>query len=196
MDKEYFNREYYDRFYLNVNTRIRDKKNIPALADFIFGYLRHLGLPMRSILDVGCGLGEWKNALASRYPKARFCGVEYSDYLCKKFGWQKGSVIDFSLGKKFDLVVCQSVLQYLDDADAEKAIENLARHCRGALYLEVVTEKDWHHHCDRSATDDAIHLRTGKWYRKELSRHFRTLGGGLFLAKDAPAVLWEMEEGV
>jgi len=193
MNKEYFNRDYYKRFYLNAKTRIRDKKNIPVLAGFIFSYLRHLGLPLRNVLDVGCSLGEWKQSIYSQCPKTKYDGIEYSEYLCKKFDWKQGSVVDFSLKKKYDLVICQSVLQYLPSRDTLKAIHNLALHCRGALYLEVVTKKDWHHHCDQNATDDAIRLRTGTWYRRELSKYFRSIGGGLFLVKDAPAILWELE---
>jgi len=164
------------------------------LADFIFSYLRRLHLPIRTILDVGCGLGEWRVALSKRYPKSRFQGIEYSNYLCRELGWKHGSAIDFKLSKTYDLVICQSVLQYLTDHDAQRALRNLARHCHGALYLEVVTKKDWHHHCDQRTTDDRIHLRSGMWYRNELKSYFRTLGGGLFLAKKASAVLWEMEE--
>jgi trans-aconitate methyltransferase len=194
-DSEYFNSGYYKKFYLNRKTRVRDEKNIVGLADFIFSYLRYLDLPCKTVLDVGCGLGEWKTALSNRSPKSRFQGIEYSNYLCNKFGWKHGSAVDFRLSKTFDLVICQSVLQYLPDSDAKKALKNLARHCHGALYLEVVTKKDWLHNCDRTATDNHFYLRPGEWYRKELKPYFRTLGGGLFLAKKAPAVLWEMEEG-
>jgi trans-aconitate methyltransferase len=193
MEKDYFNRDYYKRFYVNRATRIRDTTNIPDLADFVFSYLRHLHLPVRTVLDVGCGLGEWKIACEKAYPKSRFQGIEYSGYLCGKLGWKQGSAVDFKLSRTYDLVICQSVLQYLTDHDARRALRNLARHCHGALYLEVVTKKDWHDHCDQRVTDDNIHLRTGAWYRRELRSRFRTLGGGLFITKKAPAVLWEME---
>ena len=31
------------------------------------------------------------------------------------------------------------------------------------------------------------------WYRRGLARHFRTLGGGLFLHREADAVLYALE---
>jgi chemotaxis methyl-accepting protein methylase len=192
-EKEYFNQAYYKKFYINKKTRVRGEKTIPDLADFIFSYMRHLQLPIRSVLDAGCGLGEWKKAVMAHCPRAAYRGVEYSEYLCNRYGWQQGSVVDFKLSKEFDLVICQSVLQYLNNRDAKKAIANLARHCAGALYLEIITKKDWLENCDQRVTDDKIRLRTGSWYRTELGRYFRAVGGGLFLAKSAPVVLWELE---
>ena len=93
-------------------------------SDFaaIAGWIR----PDARVLDLGCGMGHWRTALEKLAPKARHRGVEYSDYLCERFGWEKGSAVDFAPGRTFDLVVCQGVLQYLDDRAAARAIDNLA----------------------------------------------------------------------
>jgi chemotaxis methyl-accepting protein methylase len=102
-------------------------------------------------------------------------------------------VIDYSPKKPADLVVCYDVLQYLDDRDAARAIANLSRLTRAALYVSALTREDWRENCDRSRTDRAVHLRTGDWYRRRLKRNFRYLGFGVWLRKGVTALLWDME---
>ena len=43
----------------------------------------------------------------------------------------------------YDLVICYDVLQYLRDAEASRAIVNLGRVCRAALYVSALTTEDW-----------------------------------------------------
>ena len=150
---------------------------------------------MKRVVDLGCGLGKWQGLLAKRHPRADYTGVEYSPYLCGKYGWTRGSAADFQGRGLYDLVLCQSVIQYLGDEDARLAVANMARLCRGAVYLEIITKRDWRDHCDRKATDGQVHLRAGAWYRDLLAPHFRNAGGGLFLPRDSGAVLYELESG-
>lgn len=191
-----FDAAYYRKFYLDPATKVRNASGQANLARFVFGYLAHLGLPVRRALDLGCGLGQWRKELAKHHPAASYQGVEYSPYLCGKFGWDQGSVADYKGRGSYDLVICQSVFQYLDDKQAKAGIDNLGRLCRGAVYLEIITALDWRKHCNREMTDGNIFLREGAWYRKHLDRHFRSAGGGLFLPRKSPAVLYELEGGL
>lgn len=188
-----FDAGFFRRFYLKPGTRVREASGQIRLARFVFAYMGYLGLPVRRVLDLGCGLGAWQRDVARSHPEARYQGVEASDYLCAKFGWKRGTVADYRDRGRFDLVICQSVLQYLSDGEVRRGVENMARLCRGALYLETVTRLDWEANCDRKATDGRIHLRDGAWYRRQLGRHFRSVGGGVFLPKDSPVVLYELE---
>ncbi|HKP95776.1 MAG TPA: class I SAM-dependent methyltransferase [Fibrobacteria bacterium] len=190
-----FNEAYYRRYYRNPETRVRSAAADGRLARFVFGYLEHLGIPVRRVVDLGCGLGQWRGRLALHHPRAAYTGVDISPYLCAKYGWEESSAADFRGRGRYDLVLCQSVFQYLGDAEARIAVENLARLCRGALYLEIITEEDWELHCNRRMTDGNVHLRGAGWYRKLLGRRFRSAGGGIFLPKDSPAVLYELERG-
>ena len=195
---EHFDADYYRRFYADPRTRVSDLAAVRKLVAYVAAYLRFLGVPVRSILDVGCGLGHWRTAARTAWPRARHHGVEYSAELCARFGWTRGSVVDFDpttlrTEGTFDLVVCQGVLQYLDDRDAAKAIHNLGRWCGGALYLEALTKLDWQQNCDKSRTDGNVHLRTGAWYRQRLGRHFVDCGGGVFCSRNAGVTLFELE---
>jgi SAM-dependent methyltransferase len=188
-----FDEAYYRRFYVDRPTRAQHPSDVRRLAAFVFAYLNYLRIPVRRVLDVGCGLGRWHGAVAQHHPRAAYTGVEPSAYLCEKYGWQRGSVTDYRARGRYDLVVCQSVLQYLDDADVHRAIANMARLCRGALYLEITTRGDLQRYADRARTDTDIHVRTADWYRRALRPHFRSAGGGVFLPNDSPVVLYELE---
>lgn len=194
MSLDRFDKAYFDRYYRNPKTRVITKKGVEKLTAFVASYLKHIGLRVRRILDIGCGVGLWQEALKRQLPNASYLGVELSDHACQKYGWTKGSVVNFKARGAFDLVICQGVLQYLDDREARKAIANLATLTRGALYLEVLTAADWESNCDRRATDGDVYLRSGSWYRRQLSRYFRNCGGGLFLVPDAEAMLYELEQ--
>jgi len=189
---ERFDARYYQRFYRNPATRATTRQAVRRQAAFVAAYARHMGLPVRRILDIGCGLGWMLSALQHEYPKARCVGVEYSAHLCATQGWQRGSVTDFACATPFDLVVCHDVLPSLDDADCARAIDNLARLCRGALYLGVLTAEDWQR-CDRARTDADVYLRPAAWYRRRLRRHFDNAGGGIFLKRPVDLPLWALE---
>jgi SAM-dependent methyltransferase len=193
-----FGRAYYNRYYGNAATRVSDLAEIRRLAAFVAAYLRYLDVPVRSILDVGCGVGHWRTAAQKQWPRARYHGVEHSEHLCGRFGWTHGSIVDFDprrrLGRAtFDLVVCQGVMQYLDDEAAAQALANLARWTDGALYLEALTETDWRENCDRERTDGDVFLRPGSFYRRHLTTHFQDCGGGVFVSRRAGITLFELE---
>jgi SAM-dependent methyltransferase len=190
---ECFDKRYYDRYYRDPRTRVTSQREIAVLGAFVCAYLDHLGQPVRRVLDAGCGLGYWRKVIADHYPGARYTGIELSAYLCRELGWTRASISDYRGRGRFDLVVCQGVLQYLDDREAARAIANLGRLCRGALYLEALTAEDWRDNCDRSATDGKVHLRPAHWYRARLARDFRACGGGVYLHRDSGAVLYALE---
>ena len=95
--------------------------------------------------------------------------------------------------RKYDLVVCQSVLQYLDDADAATAIDTLAIACRGLLLFDAPTIADRDGVIDPTGTDLDVHWRTGNWYRRRLSVGFIEIGGALWLSRECPAAFFELE---
>ena len=188
-----FDAAYYERFYLDPRTRVADPPDDEVRARFLCAYLDLLGIRVRRVLDLGCGLGRLRGPLCKHFPGAVYTGVEVSEHLCAELGWVHGSAATFRSGGRFDLVVCQDVLQYLDDAEAEQAIGNFARHCRGALFFGVLTREDWEENCDQARTDGSGYLREGAWYRRRLAPAFTCAGGGVFVARRAGIVTFELD---
>ena len=189
-----FDHAYYRRFYGDPETRVTEDGETTKLARFVLSYLEYLGVEVESALDLGCGNGRWGRALRTLQPELSYTGVEISEAMCAEHGWHHGSVADWR-GATADLVICHGVLQYLSDAAAARAIENLARHAELAVYVEVVTQEDWAHNVDKRLTDGDINLRRAKWYRKKLAEHFDAAGGGVYLPKGGRVVLYELEKG-
>lgn len=193
MTKTTFNAAYFRKYYFNAATRVTSAAEMRGRAQLIAAILRHADIPVRTILDAGCGIGLLRKPFAAAIPRARYTGLEASEYLCDRYKWTRGSVTDFAPRSPSDLVICYDVLQYLDDGDASRAIVNLAKLTRAALYVSALTREDWRENCDRVRTDRAVHLRPGDWYRRRLRKRFNYLGFGVWLRKDVSAILWDLE---
>jgi 2-polyprenyl-3-methyl-5-hydroxy-6-metoxy-1,4-benzoquinol methylase len=188
-----FDSAYFRKYYFDAATRVTSAAEMGRRAQLIVAVVRHAGVPVRTILDAGCGVGLLRKPFAAALPRARYRGLEASEYLCARYGWTLGSVVDFAARAPSDLVVCYDVLQYLGDRDAARAIANLARLGRAAVYVSALTVEDWRANCDRARTDRSVHLRSGNWYRRRLQKHFHYLGFGVWLRKDVTAIVWDME---
>ena len=189
-----FDAGFYRRFYLDPKTRVVTPAEMARRADLVAAFARHGELPVRSILDVGCGLGLMREQLRRHFPKARYVGLEVSEYLCARHGWIHGSVTTFEAERPFDLVVCYDVLQYLDARQAAAALSNLATLCDGVLHFGVLTQEDWELYCDKRRTDRLVHVRPAGWYRRRLARSFINAGSGMFVRRGAPIHLWELDQ--
>jgi len=189
-----FNQAYYRRYYRDPVTRVAGAEEADKSAALALAFAGRHGLTIRRVVDLGCGLGHWRKALEARVKRLRYDGVEWSEYLCRRYGWIHSSAAEYRSDKSYDLAVCQSVLQYLDDKAATKAMANLGRLTHGLLYFEVLTLEDWRFRVDRKKTDGAVHLRPTAWYRQKLSSRFIPLGGGFFAHKRARLTLYTLEE--
>lgn len=189
-----FDASFYRRFYLDPRTRVVSRAEMTRRADLIAAFVRHGDYRVRTILDVGCGLGLMRPALLRHFPRARYNGLEVSRYLCDRHGWELGSAATFESPQPFDLVVCYDVLQYLAAREAAAALRNLGRLCAGVLHFGVLTTQDWELYCDRTNTDRDVHIRPGEWYRRRLAPCFINAGSGMFVRRSAPIHLWELDQ--
>ena len=81
-----------------------------------------LGRPIRSVLDVGCGEGNWRAPLRRLRPTVHYEGVDPSTYAVARYGRRRQlhlggitSLQELPLRASYDLVVCCGMLNYLDE---------------------------------------------------------------------------------
>ena len=188
-----FDEAYYHRFYENPKTRIYGAKEHAHLAQYVFSFAQWNDLPVQSVLDVGAGIGLWKNWIAKNMKEVEYTGTEVSQAMCKKHGYLHRDIARWRDRKKHDLIVCHGVLQYLPDPDVAPAVANIAAMSRGLVYVEVTTRQDLRDRCDTTRTDTNIFVRNGSYYRGILSKHLLSVGAGLWWVKDRPPPFYELE---
>lgn len=191
MPRQRFDASYYRRFY--SSTPVHSRKKVEELAAAVHAMCSWWDVPVKSMLDVGAGLGYWRDWYAKTHPRIKRLSVDISEHACEKFGHEQRDISEWRPRIPFDLVVCHGVLQYLTASQAERAISNLAAATRHVLYLEVPTTDDLRHSVDATSTDLDVHSRSGAWYRKRLAVHFDQAGAGLWVKRDGAVVLYELE---
>jgi trans-aconitate methyltransferase len=172
---------------------VHDRRSIARLATGVLSLAAWWRIPVRSVLDVGAGKGYWRDALEVTHPSVRYHGIDVSEHASRRYGHEHADLSTWQPARRYDLVVCQSVIQYLDDRAASHAIDTLAAACRGLLYVEMPTVEDREGAIDESATDLDVHWRTASWYRRCLGRGFVEIGGGMWLSRECPAVFLALE---
>jgi trans-aconitate methyltransferase len=186
-----FDAAYYRRFYRD--RPVHDRRRIARLAEGVTGLCGWWGVRLRRVLDVGAGTGLWRDWFSQSRPSVSYQSIDSSEYACRRYGHEHRDISTWRPARQADLVICQGVLQYLDDRACRGAIANLGAATRGLLYLEVPTERDRDEVVDRDATDLEINWRSGSWYRRRLQRDFVEVGCGLFAARAAGLNFYELE---
>lgn len=188
-----FDARFYQRFYMNPRTRVTTQQEMARRAGMVAALVKQLELPVKRILDAGCGLGWLRAPLLDAFPEATYIGLEVSEHLCQEHGWVNESLADYRPRARFDLIICYDVMQYLSDREGARAMANLARLSRGALYFHAPTQEDWAENADRDTSDSDITLRSASWYRSRLARHFEHAGFGVHVRRGVPWGQWELE---
>jgi hypothetical protein len=188
-----FDEAYYRRFYKDPSTRVYDQKRHAKLVTGVVSLAEWFGLELREVLDLGAGLGWWGQWFKKHRKETKVLSTELERDICRKYGHVQADITTFRVEKKFDLVVCQGVLPYLDATGAEAALENIASMAGGLLYLEAITKDDMKDAIDAQRTDLRVELRPASWYRKRLAPHFREIGAGIYAARAAHLPFFALE---
>jgi trans-aconitate methyltransferase len=186
-----FDAAYYRRFY--GRRPVHDRRHIARLGEGVISLASWWRIPIRSVLDVGAGKGYWRDWLAETRPTVRYHGIDTSEYACRRYHHELADIAVWRPRRRYDLVVCQSVIQYLDDGGAAKAIVTLGDACSGLLLFDAPTVADRETVIDPSSTDLDVRWRTGSWYRKRLTVGFTEIGGGLWLSRECHVPFFELE---
>jgi len=112
-------------------------------------FLNETGMPKewfkgKHCLDVGCGMGRWMSAL--KQLDADVIGTDISEEavkMSKKYGRViKSDLFNLQLAEQFDFVICDGVLQCLEDS--RKGFHELLKYCKpdGIVHISVYEWKN------------------------------------------------------
>ncbi|MCE9616418.1 MAG: class I SAM-dependent methyltransferase [Lentisphaerae bacterium] len=99
-----------------------------------------------TVLDVGCGRGDFTRRLKAEFPAARVLGVDFSEPMLDLarqqappgLAFRQAGLPDLALdGGSFDIVVCLNVFHHVLADDQEEALTSLCRLARMAVILEI-----------------------------------------------------------
>lgn len=190
-----FDETYYSRFYEDPTTRVYAKEEHEPLARYVFSFAKWNGLEIESVLDVGAGVGLWRDWVKENAPGVTYKGTEVSQVMCERHGYEMQDIARWRDRRQYDLIVCQGVMQYLPDPDIAPAIANIAAMAQGLVFLEILTRADLRERADKTRTDCDVHVRNGSYYKGIISKHLITVGGGLYWPKQLEAPFWELDVG-
>ena len=150
--------------------RVKSSAELEREVDFVLHAAEHiLARPIRSVLDVGCGEGNWYPLLKARRPMLRYVGVDPSEYAVRRWGKRRnihlGAVDNLGVEGSFDLIVCCGVLNYLEADTLTRGLRQIAKRLDGVAYLDMYTASD-------AVTGDTqgAKRRVPSWYRERLQR--------------------------
>lgn len=192
-----YDRAYFDRWYRDPKTRVKSTAAIrrkAALALSVAEY--YLERPVRSILDVGCGEGNWFPALRSLRRGIRYTGVDASLYAVERYGKSRNirfgtfdTLEEIGLADEYDLIVCSDTLFYLPLEELKAGIASLAVRAAGVTFLELYTGED-------SLIGDfpTEGLQSADYYRRLLKKHgFLPVGSHCYLGPELRGAAMQME---
>ena len=86
MSGRVFDAEYYARFYEDPKTRVYSAEEHHHLAQYVFSFARWNQLELGRVLDVGAGIGLWRDWIAEHSPKSKYTGTEVSEVMAQRHG--------------------------------------------------------------------------------------------------------------
>jgi len=177
-----YDQRYFDKWYRHPRYRVKSPQELTRQAAFVVGAAEHmLGRTVRTVLDVGCGEGNWLAPLRHLRPGVQYTGVDASEYAVTRFGARRNirlGTIDaldrVRLRKDYDLILCVGMLNYLEPPQLRSGLGQLYDRARGLVYLELFTGSDRGVFGDTRST----RLRSPAWYRARI-REARFVSCGL-----------------
>lgn len=184
-DAEFYDKSYFDKWYRHPRHRVKSPRDIERQLRFVVAATEYLfERPLRKVLDVGAGEGQWGMALKRIRPGARYYGVDASEYAVARYGRKRnirlgsfGAVATLGLPDDFDLVLCCGVLNYVAPGELRSGLGAIRSLLVGAAYFEVFTSAD-------DATGDFSRRQAGApaWWRSLFRRAgYTPLGMHLYL---------------
>ena len=197
-DHSRYDRAYFDRWYRNPSTRVKSGAGIQRKAALTLSMAEYyLERPVKNVLDVGCGEGNWLPVLRKLRPKILYTGVDASSYAVERYGKKRGirlgsfgALEECGLEDSYDLIICSDTLFYLPLDELKKGLCFLAPLTAGVAFLELYTNKD-------SVIGDFPKkgLKSADFYGSLLARYgFLSVGSHCYLGPEIAHHAMEMEQ--
>lgn len=150
MSEKRYDQRYFDHWYRTPRQRVGlrsllERKVAMALAMAEY----HLGHPVRSVLDVGCGEGAWRAPLLKLRPHLHYTGLDASEYAIRRHGARRNlklvafaQLAELRPGPAVDLLVCSDVLHYLKSPEIRRGLSGFSELCDGVAFVEVFSRGD------------------------------------------------------
>lgn len=142
-DRGYFDRWYRDRRIASAADLVRTVALAVAITEQV------LARPIRSVLDVGAGEGRWQPLLRRLRPRARYAGVDSSEWAVGRWAQRRnlrlGSIdmLDqLGLDAPFDLIVASDILHYLPTPLLSAGVKQIVALLGGVAFLPTFTAHD------------------------------------------------------
>jgi SAM-dependent methyltransferase len=169
-----YDRHYFEKWYRNPRYRVKSPVELQRQVTFVLGAAEHvLARPVRTVLDVGCGEGNWRAPLVRMRRGIHYTGVDASEYAVARYGVRRNirlgsidSLHKMRLRQNYDLILCVGMLNYLEPSQLEAGLKHLYDRAGGLVYLELFTSADRGVFGDTRGT----RLRSPAWYRARLRK--------------------------
>ncbi len=147
---ERYDEAYFNKWYRSTRYRVKSAAELRRQASFVLSTAEWvLGGAVRTVLDVGCGEGQWGVALRSMRSSIKYEGVDPSEYAVRRYGKRRNIKLggienlgDVASRRSYDLIICCGMLNYLTTSQLSKGISNVAQLASGVAYLELFTSGD------------------------------------------------------
>jgi len=145
-----YDKAYFDRWYRDPAHAVGSRADLARQVNFAVAVTEQLlARPLRSVLDAGAGEGRWQPLLHRLRPRARYAGVDSSEWAVARHGTTRNirlgtleTLGELGLDGPFDLVVAADVLHYLPTPVLRRALAAMVPLMGGVAFLPCFTAED------------------------------------------------------
>jgi len=126
---ETYNTKYYQEIW----------EEVKVAKEIIYSILDKMGIPYNTIIDFGCGIGQWF--------KNDYLGIDYnvrqSNLLIPKdryidFNMENIEQLELPFDKKVDLVLCLEVAEHISEEKSDALVKKLTEYGRSVLFSAAI----------------------------------------------------------
>lgn len=164
-----YDKAYFDRWYRDPAHAVGSRADLARQVSFAVAVTEQLLCrPIRSVLDAGAGEGRWQPLLHRLRPRARYAGVDSSEWAVARYGRKRNirfgtleTLGDLGLDGPFDLVVAADVLHYLPTRALRLGLASMVALLGGVAFLPCFTAED-----ASEGDHHGFHSRRASTYRR------------------------------